>query len=111
MRQKRYHRKTDREDDGLPPPTAPKQQYSTDHIIVSKSSSDQKRLAADGEVATHTVRDTYSGILYAVALTARSTQKLLKSFKFATGPAVRNPNVIMKSDAEAGIIEAVELLG
>jgi len=72
MRQKRYRRKTEREDDGLPPPTAPKQQYSTDLIIVSKSSSDQKKLSSDGEVATHTVRDTYSGILYAIALTDSS---------------------------------------
>jgi len=72
MKQKRYHRRTEREDDGLPAASAPKQQCSTDIIIISKSSSDAKRVSSDNEFAAHTIRDTYSGVAYAVAMTART---------------------------------------
>ena len=77
MRRKRSHKKTDREGDGLPPPTGPRQQCSTDIIIVSKSASDPKRVSAKGETFAHTVRDSYSGMPHAIAMTSRSTQDLM----------------------------------
>ena len=44
MRQRRYAHKGERADDGLPTLTAPRQQFSTDFIIISKSSSDMKKI-------------------------------------------------------------------
>ena len=111
MRQRRYAHKGDRVDDGLPALTAPRQQFSTDVIIVSKSSIDAKKKATDGEVVALTIRDAYSGLGFARPLTSRETSSLVPTFKFVGGAAVRNPSVIMKSDAEPGIISSVETLG
>ena len=111
MRQKRYAHKGERDDDGLPALTAPRQQFSTDVIIVSKCSTNEKKKAVDGEVVALTIRDAYSGLGFARPLTSRETSSLIPTYKFVAGPAVRNPSVIVESDAEPGIISSVETLG
>ena len=110
IRQRRYARKSGREDDGLPVLTGPGQQYSTDTMIVSKSKSDDKRKGSGGEVVALTIRDSYSGLGFAHSLTDREASTLIPTFKFAAGPSVRNPSVVVKSDAEPGIVKSVETL-
>ena len=57
------------------------------------------------------MRDAYSGIGFAAPVSSREYENIYPVFKFVGGPAVRNPSVMMKSDSEAGILQAVEALG
>ena len=110
LRQRRYARSSGREDDGLPVLTGPGQQYSTDTMIVSKSRTDDKRKGSGGEIVALTIRDSYSGLGFARSLTDREASSLIPTYKFVAGPAVRNPSVVVKSDAEPGIISSIETL-
>ena len=57
-----------------------------------------------------TIRDSYSGLGFARSLTDREASSLIPTYKFVAGPAVRNPSVVVKSDAEQGIISFIEAL-
>ena len=112
MRQRRYAKRTRVVDDGLPNTTKPLQQLSTDVIIVSKSGHDDIKTAASGDTVVHTIRDAYSGMPLAAALSSRVMSECYDNFKFFAGIAnSRNPDILVKSDAAKELTGAVDELG
>ena len=111
MRQRRFAKKGEPEDDGLQRVTKPNQRYSTDIVIVAKAKEDTANRSSDGDVCIQPVRDVFSGAALATALRERGFDRIYNNLKFFAGPAVRNPNLLCKSDCAKEIINAVEALG
>ena len=55
--------------------------------------------------------DTFSGAALSFPERSRSTEVILRNFKFFTGPKYSSPHIVVKSDAAGEIIGAVERLG
>ena len=107
MKQRRYTRQGQREDDQLEPPAEPNEAYSSDSLIVSRSHDDPLRVSAGGNSTVHTIRDLYSGMLYGVPLKARTKNAMYQNFKFFAGPFANKPHIMVKSDAAQEITLAV----
>ena len=66
MRQRRFARRSQADDDGIPPVTEPLKQLSSDTIIIAVNSSDKSRRSSSGCTTIHTIRDSFSGFTLAV---------------------------------------------
>ena len=111
LKQQRYARRGERQDDELDKITMPLQELSCDSIIVSKSKDDTTRLSASGCLSSQVIRDTYSGASFSFPERHRTIENMIKNFKFFVGPRYSNPHIMVKSDAAREIISAVEHLG
>jgi hypothetical protein len=112
MRQRRYAKTGELEDDQLPRLTAPLQELGTDVLIISKSAKVGDRGSQSGNIVIHTTRDHYSGMPYAVPLKNRSEDECYQNLKdFAGAAGARRPNLIVKSDAAGEITNAIVKLG
>jgi len=111
MRQRPFVRSGGRhEEDGLDPVTAPRKMLSTDSIIVAKS-LDDRNSSGQGSANINTIRDAFSGMSVAIPNRHRTKEVHSADLKRFAGPAVRDPTVVVKSDADKAITSAVEDLG
>ena len=111
MRQRRFARKTERDDDELPPVKEPRKLLGADHIIISKSAVDSDRVSASGNIVAFTIRDQFSGIAVAYPMRTRSKDDNYRHLKTFVGTAGHRPDVMVRSDAASEITLAVEDLG
>ena len=111
MKQRRVHKRTEREDDGLESPTAPLSHLSTDTVINSSTHRDGNRVSASGCTAIHTIRDTFSGCSMAIPQRTHDTNANYVNLKFFGGHKCSDPHVLVKSDAAKELTKAVSDLG
>ena len=111
MKQRKYHKRTEADDDQLPAPNAPLQQISSDSLIVSKSHREDDKLSDAGNATVHTIRDLHSGCALAVPLCEHSQEAMYRNFKFFAGLKAKDPNILVRPDAAREITNAVRELG
>ena len=111
MKQRKYHRRTEAEDDQLPAPNAPLQQISADSLIVSKSHREDDKISDAGNATVHTIRDLHSGCSLAVPLKEHNQEAMYRNFKFFAGLKAKDPNILVRSDAAREITNSVRELG
>ena len=111
LRQRRYARRSEPSDSGLQPPTKPWQQLSSDDIIIAKSADDSTRISASGHTVVHCILDTYSGCGIGVPCKHKLADVHYKNFRMFAGPHVRDPTVVVRSDAAKDLTTAIEAIG
>ena len=111
MKQRRYAKTTDADDNGMLQVTEPLKQLGTDTMIISKSSTDEKRASPSHNISVHTIRDEYSGMSYAVPQQTRSSDENYSNLKFFAGVLKHRPEVLVKSDAAKELTGPIRQLG
>ena len=111
MRQRRFARRSQPDDDGIPPVKEPLKQLSSDTIIIAGSKTDKARVSASGCTTIHTIRDSFSGFCMAVPQHSHDKDSNYLNFKYFGGLAIRDPTVIVRSDAAKDLTLAVSDLG
>ena len=108
MKQRRFARTSERDDDMLGKVCEPCQRLSTDTIIVARSVGAPTKQASDrGHTTIHTIRDAWSGMFHAVPLKPSSPDyptwmKNRDNFQFFTKPG-DYPDVMVKTDNAKGV--------
>ena len=62
MKQRRYAKMTEHEDDGRANVSEPLKQLGTDTMIIAKSANDASKASASQNICVHTIRDEFSGM-------------------------------------------------
>ena len=110
MRQRRFARGSEPEDDGLNAFDGPLQRLGADTMVITND--DPSKVSQSMNMVIHTIRDQYSGMAVAIPSSSKSYEVFYKAFKHFGGlVGERSPDVLVKSDAAGEIIKAVEELG
>ena len=111
MKQRRYAKHTEAEDDGLTNVSEPLKRLGTDTMIIAKAATDDNISSASHNRCIHTIRDEYSGMSYAVPQQTRSADEHFNNLKFFAGVVKHRPEVLVKSDAAKELTGPIRQLG
>ena len=115
LRQRRYARKSDKDDDQLAPATGPWQQLGCDFIVVSKTreggTGKIANLSVNGHSTIFILRDQYTGSSVGFPMKERSSDAVYKACRAFMGVHFNNTLILVKHDVSREIIKAIEDLG